>query len=60
MSGLQSLILTRALRTRIEEAVTATTSLVVQQVTVLAVRTLPTLALDSGLLYSCRPEPWFL
>ena len=59
MSGLQSLILARAILTPSEEAVTATTSLVLQQATV-SIRTMRTVTSDSGALYICRPEPWVL
>ena len=59
-SGLQSLILARAVRARFVEAVTTTTSLLVQQVAVVAIRAVRAMASVSGALYICRPEPWFL
>ena len=59
-SGLQSLVLARSVRTRIEEAVTTAASLFIQQVTVVTVRTVRTLTSGSGALYICRPEPWLL
>ena len=59
-SGLQSLILSSSIRTRIVEAIATATSLIIQQETVVTVRTVRTIPSDSGALYSCRPETWFL
>ena len=59
-SGLQSLVLAGSVLTSREEAITATTSLNLQQENVLALRTVRAIATDSGALYICRPEPWFL
>ena len=59
-SGLQSLVLTGTVLAPTEEALTTPTSLIVQQEAVIAVRAVRTVTSDSGALYICRPEPWFL
>ena len=50
----------RAVLTLFVEAVTATVSRIFQPVFAMTFLTLPTLAVVSGSLYLCRPEPWML
>ncbi len=59
-SGRLSPVRARSILTLYVEAIAPAVSRILQPVFAMPVQTLPTMALVSGSLYLCRPEPWML